>query len=771
MAEGMRDELSVPAATPGRRRLGNMLSAYYGTPALITPTRAAPAAAPPIDRQGFDASQSFDDLVAVGSVADVLRRANEVNAQVNDLDGDMNMVIYENYSKFIRATEVTGLVKSSVNGLEPDMDRLESSFVQIAEHQRKVDEKVSGRAREIELLLKRQRVCKKLQLLFELPTTLQRCLDRGAYNKACEAYSKCVRFLRQHKEVNTFRAVLEDVEHQMGRIRSALDLRLRSSELSSKDAVNSSLTLLDLGDEPGRILQNFLSGRTSGQRAGLRRCVADEDGQDADAALSHFCQLAADSYIPELVDAVHGFGRIREAVGGPPAEGHEDRLSDFVSTSVEELCLGVAELVETRRPSVEVLVGCITELRDALQRLHSSMPRLLAKLFSSFLSRITTDATRLLFERAAAQLLGDLAVLHGGCGDAATAEDALRLAGEAEECLLRHVFGAVDACQPLLGSIVSDKAACQQLARTLEDQLEALVGTVCEGCFLHLGMEPRLDLPALHVRPAEGLEALHVLEYRGLFVLALVWLLRRFEGRVAAKAYGQAHSLFLSAESGADVSGLQAPAPAVGADLKRCAEASLGHFVRASGHRLIQLLRESAWNEEGGRRSSTPVAPTIASEVVLKEVQLFDAAAAKILADPRKGRVVSKRNFTMSKSSMELEIERQWAKKMQVFAVVPYTRSGTVSSIFQVVLKALFEHAREETFTTFGLQQFQANAEVLGDIAREFVEAEDYGALESLLAEAVSSGAARCSEVPTLLDGAALESICGPQKALLLRSL
>jgi len=151
--------------------------------------------------------------------------------------------------------------------------------------------------------------------------------------------------------------------------------------------------------------------------------------------------------------------------------------------------------------------------------------------------------------------------------------------------------------------------------------------------------------------------------------------------------------------------------------------------------------------------------------MIFKEAQGFDAQLAKLLGDPRKTRGGgNRRNFSLSKSTMELEIERQWAKKLQVYAPVPFHRSGALSGIFMVAFKALFEYAREETFTTFGLQQLQLDAELLGELARDFVEAEDAGALGSLLAEAVSSGAARCREAPTLLQASDVEALCAPKR-------
>ena len=56
-----------------------------------------------------------------------------------------------------------------------------------------------------------------------------------------------------YKEISSFRKVLEDVELQMGQIRTALERQLRSSALSVDEAVSSSATLLDLGEDRARV--------------------------------------------------------------------------------------------------------------------------------------------------------------------------------------------------------------------------------------------------------------------------------------------------------------------------------------------------------------------------------------------------------------------------------------------------------------------------------------------------------------------------------------
>jgi len=85
---------------------------------------------------------------------------------------------------------------------------------------------------------------------------------------------------------------------------------------------------------------------------------------------------------------------------------------------------------------------------------------------------------------------------------------------------------------------------------------------------------------------------------------------------------------------------------------------------------------------------------------------------------------------------MELEMERLWAKKLQVFAPTPFNRNGAIVGILRIAFKALYEYMREETFAKFGLQQIQVDCAFLGEVVRDFVEA---GAKEACAKETVNS--------------------------------
>merc|ERR1712139_92415 len=148
-----------------------------------------------------------------------------------------------------------------------------------------------------------------------------------------------------------------------------------------------------------------------------------------------------------------------------------------------------------------------------------------------------------------------------------------------------------------------------------------------------------------------------------------------------------------------------------------------------------------------------------------KEVVAFDAQLAKALGDKKSNKTSVNRNrvFNRNKNSMELEMDRLFAKKLQVFAAVAPNRHGAIMGILRIAFKALYEYVREQTFAKFGLWQLQLDCALLAEVCREFVSSEDGNLLESLLQEVVNSASQRCTEAE-FMEAVALESLCDEKK-------
>lgn len=780
MAHSPELPAGVPEERRERKRVGSLLGAYYR---LDKPDgkNAGNAAVSDPDRPEFDAKQSFEATVSTGQIADILKRANVIDSQTRDLDGDVQNAVYENYNKFIRATDVIKQMNATIEGLEPDLKSVGGSLTSMSSHMGQVEESVAGRSSQIEQMLKQQRLCKKLKVLFALPSTLQRCLDMGAYGQAVDAYCCCVPFLEQHRFVPTFQVVLGEVEAQIGRIRTALEHRILSPELSAEESVKSAKTLMHLGRGQEDVVQDYLNGRTSCLQRLLDTCfVQGVSGTSAEAGetlegddVRSACSRTTELYAPRLLDAVEGLQRLCDNRSESSSQGSlaigEDVLAGFVSARVEDLFDRISGVARQRCPA-QILVSCVHSVRDSLRRLHSLMPQLLTKLFKAFLNQISASAVASLFARAASLTIADLVELHSVCvrlddPKEPQTDEALSHIGRTEQTLTTHAMSALTECQPLLGMLSSDRQACLQFERELHNRLAAFFIGFVEMSQTYAGREPTsvrdddASLPIVARLAPADLSRVFELEWNGLFALALVRVGRYIESKAMGKVWAVAKEVFASSD--ADL----VPDQAVAEALRSAGEAVLARYVLVCGQRLAHFFRNSmtarSWAE-----AKAPTGPRLVVEMVLREATALDGQLARVLGNPQrpKSGADRRRGGPRTRDTMELEMERVWARKLQVFALISPDRQGAIVGILRIAFKALYEYLREQTLDTKeGLQQVQVDCAFLGELARDLVEAEDASVLDSLLGEAVASAAQRCAE-PRLLDAAVLEGICDEKK-------
>ena len=135
---GIQDEKS--------RRIRSMLHKYYGTDddagpvpescasgstalddvssvassSLYTPRVSS------IDSAVFSSSAFVSNLLRNARIDALLKKHSEMAREIKVLDSDMQMLVYENYNKFISATDTIRTMKTNVDGMGPSMEQLSS---------------------------------------------------------------------------------------------------------------------------------------------------------------------------------------------------------------------------------------------------------------------------------------------------------------------------------------------------------------------------------------------------------------------------------------------------------------------------------------------------------------------------------------------------------------------------------------------------------------------------------------------------------------------
>ncbi|QQP57061.1 Uncharacterized protein FKW44_001925, partial [Caligus rogercresseyi] len=77
-----------------------------------------------LDAPDFVAETYTSKLIKEASLGQLLTREEEISKQIRSLDSDMQTLVYENYNKFISATDTIQKMRADFRGMEGEMANL-----------------------------------------------------------------------------------------------------------------------------------------------------------------------------------------------------------------------------------------------------------------------------------------------------------------------------------------------------------------------------------------------------------------------------------------------------------------------------------------------------------------------------------------------------------------------------------------------------------------------------------------------------------------------
>ncbi|EKX46163.1 Ang2 protein [Guillardia theta CCMP2712] len=216
------------------------------------------ASASDIDSSNFDADAYVSSLLKSKPLPDLVGRSNELSSEIKELDSDMQMLVYENYNKFISATETIRAMKEKVDGMDGEMERLASKVSEITESSFKINSNLAERRVRIQRLNGIRRLLKKLSFIFELPTRLKRAVELDAGAEAVKYWRTALPVLRAYGHVPSFKAVEAESTEILVLLQERLRSRLSSNEALVPELQECALLLLQLGETKRSVQSDFL---------------------------------------------------------------------------------------------------------------------------------------------------------------------------------------------------------------------------------------------------------------------------------------------------------------------------------------------------------------------------------------------------------------------------------------------------------------------------------------------------------------------------------
>jgi hypothetical protein len=208
-----------------------------------------------IDSPGFDPETYVTKLLRESRLTQLIDKEQLLTKQIKTLDNEMQTLVYENYNKFISATDTIRQMKKDFKTMEDEMTHLISTMSTINSTNHQIHLTIDTRRHEIRKLTSIHLLLQKLQYLFQLPLKLKEYADDNQYDLAVNTYTKALKALKKYEHIPSFNHIQQTCTETMNIVRDELKSRFDQQQTTSNDVVK---LLLQLGESSDYLAKQYL---------------------------------------------------------------------------------------------------------------------------------------------------------------------------------------------------------------------------------------------------------------------------------------------------------------------------------------------------------------------------------------------------------------------------------------------------------------------------------------------------------------------------------
>ncbi|XP_073106705.1 vacuolar protein sorting-associated protein 51 homolog [Elaeis guineensis] len=748
---------NVPPLDEKAKRTRELLASFYSpdpSSAAASSPHAKPASLDSINSPAFDPDIYMGLLVQKSNLEGLLQKHVEMAAEIKNLDTDLQMLVYENYNKFISATDTIKRMKNNIVGMEANMGQLLAKITSVQSRSDIVNTSLFEKREHIEKLHRTRNLLRKVQFIYDLPTRLGKCIKT-------EAYADAVRFFTGAKPIfeaygdSSFQDCKKASEEAMDLVIQNLQAKIYSDSEPIEARAEAVVLLKQLNFPVDSLKTNLLEK--------LEDYMSKFQNESKEVEASE-----PDSSGPSKAS----IGKISKTVRAyliifPDSEKRLIELAQDLFTRCYE---SIQQSIKKRMPSADLL-AMLRNIAEDVTLMDNVLPEAALPAFSLEAVRsiirqyISTAFSYLLLEVSEA-----LTKIQPKPKEALE-ESLLQMALEGSKKAV--IQGSMDLLLEFRQLLDGDLELLAKLRDLIIDWVQEGFQDFFQklyGHFLLLSGRSNItnqDSSITDSIPVDKIQTGLVLVLAQLSVFIEQSAIPRITEEIAASF------------SGGGVRGYEhGPAfvPGEICRLFRSAGEKFLHLYINLKTQKISILLKKRFTTPNWIKHKEPREVHMFVDLLLQELEAVAVEVRQILprgiirrhrhsdstgstnssrSNPMREDKLTRSNTQRARSQfLESHLAKLFEQKMEIFTKVEYTQESVLSTIVKLCLKSLQEFVRLQTFNRSGFQQIQLDIEFLKNPLKEFVD--DEAAIDFLLKEVISASHERCLDPiplePPILD-------------------
>lgn len=727
-----------------------------------------------MDSPSFDSDRYLQKLLKECSLKQIMDTEAAIVRQTQTLHSDMQTLVYENYNKFISATDTIRKMKTDFKSMETEMNLLVSNMASITECSEKITDTLQETRTQLTRLSGKHQLLKKLQFLSSLPAKLKTLIEEGNYQQAVQEYSHAQKVLQQYGNQPSFQGIQEDCVKILDDLKRLLKQEFQKTGKTAQSLTEIGELLLQLDEKPSALAKEMLECATKRLHEQL---VMLQDQTDRD--MIEFIDLGIEGFLNDLTLVISSYNdmflmkHIEQEVDDFEIIARMD-LNEFVNRNIDEYLALVQD-----RAEVEIGHGDSQIILRGLDRLHRRLTAMKSLCKALDMNKSGIDIIinaayylckshmKSLKDHFSDNLSSIRLALVSAKSDTSSSSSNSTHSGLKE--LITNLYVSTmekvkGLLQDLLIFLQSDWSFNLKTDPKGSACIESIRENLLVGFLRHISSTMNAFGSLNSSSPPTLLLILSkmCLEMDKSGVHVLISLVDELYDIDSENSTTLVHETELCSE------------------MRDSAQHLLDSYVRLQGLNLSQMLRKSVetrdWLNCLEPRSVRAVMKRVVEELAAIDLvlgELYDTSELRTAASSDSSRkthfslTASKQSqyrstwstYTPSQmdSSFVSNIHRLFSEKIEIFSSVEFSKVSIITGIIKICLKTLLECVRLRTFSKYGLQQIQVDAHYLQMNLWRFVT--DENLIHVLLDEILGSAVLRCLE-PILMEPNAVEIIC-----------
>ena len=214
-----------------------------------------------IDKSGFNPSAFLREQLSSKSLPELAAYDEKLAMDTKSLDANMQNLVYENYNKFIGATDTIREMRHSVGEIESEMEHLNTHMSALKEKNDKLNRKLGPNIEKTEQLVGVRRLLERLEFLFDLPVRLKRCIELNALSQAVRSYNVAADVLQRYSHVPSLHQIYVDASKTIEELKAHLRSQVEGShdKKSISNVIESIQLLVQLHEPHDKLKELFLT--------------------------------------------------------------------------------------------------------------------------------------------------------------------------------------------------------------------------------------------------------------------------------------------------------------------------------------------------------------------------------------------------------------------------------------------------------------------------------------------------------------------------------